>query len=143
MFFFLSFHLEYVQTFITRFLLLLLLSFFLLPPKVKKLNISAIYNAIIVIFSANLPMIFINKFCIKGIIQPPCRRTSRTSPRWSSTKKAQTTQKFKPDPKMVDILWHIFKKSAKQFKTSFFGKLLWKCSKIVLFWVQVSIIQTI
>ena len=51
---FLSFQIEDIETSITH--------FFLFPPKVEKLNISAIYEAIIVIFSVNLPMVFICKF---------------------------------------------------------------------------------
>ena len=39
----------------------------LLFPKVEKLNISAIYKAIIIIFSVKLPMVFI----VKIQIQPP------------------------------------------------------------------------
>ena len=39
---------------------------------VEKLNISAIYKSIILIFSVNLPVIFIYKFCRKeNLIQPP------------------------------------------------------------------------
>ena len=41
-------------------------------PKFKKLNISLIYEAIIVIFSVSLPMVNLNKFCKREIlIQPP------------------------------------------------------------------------
>ena len=40
--------------------------------KFKKINISLIYKAIIVIFSVSLPMVNIYKFCKKEIlIQPP------------------------------------------------------------------------
>ena len=46
---------NFLKTSITLFL-------FLLFPKLKKLNISVIYNTIILIFSVNLPMIFIYKF---------------------------------------------------------------------------------
>ena len=56
---------------------LLLLS----SSKLKKLNISTMYDAIIVIFSVNLPMVFIYKFC--NPFNPTTRRTSRTSSRRS------------------------------------------------------------
>ena len=41
-----------------------------------KLNISAIYESIILIFSVNLPLILIYKFCKKRISNPTIRRTS-------------------------------------------------------------------
>ena len=50
-------------------------SFFL--PKFKKLNISVIYNAIIQIFSVNLPLVFIYKFYQN--LNLATRRTSRTT----------------------------------------------------------------
>ena len=47
-------------------------SFFPLFPMLKKLNISLIYKAIVVIFSVDLTMINLYKFCKKEIlIQPP------------------------------------------------------------------------
>ena len=53
-------------------LLEVLVFFFFLFPKFKKLNISLIYEAIIVIFSVSLPMVNLNKFCKREIlIQPP------------------------------------------------------------------------
>ena len=67
---FLKFSIEDFETSITRFLLFFF--FFFFYPKVEKLNISANYKAIILIYSVNLPMIFIYKFCKKEIqIKPP------------------------------------------------------------------------
>ena len=56
---------------------LLTFFFFIFFPKLKKLNISAIYKANIFIFSVNLPMAFIYKLC-KYFVSTP-RRTLRTS----------------------------------------------------------------
>ena len=41
--------------------------FVFLFPKLNKLNISAIYEAIIIIFSVNLPLVFIYEFCKEEI----------------------------------------------------------------------------
>ena len=79
-------------------------------------NISAINEAIILIFAVNLPMAFIYKFCN---FNPTTRRTSRTSSRWSSTKKVRAKQNFIKDNiagRMILILWRIIKKSAKKLK---------------------------
>ena len=51
------------------------------------INISVIYKAI---FSVNVPMLFIYKFCKKFFFDPTTRRTLRTTPRWSSTKKGSS-----------------------------------------------------
>ena len=42
--------------------------FFFLFPKLKKLNISLIYEAIIVILSVSLLMVNLNKFCKREIL---------------------------------------------------------------------------
>ena len=49
---------------------LIFLVFFFFFPKLQKLNISAIYKTVILIFSVNLPMVFNYKF-YKIVIQPP------------------------------------------------------------------------
>ena len=87
------------------------------------LNISAIYEAIVEIFSVNHPMVFINKFYTK---KSTTRRTSRTSSRWSSTKKVLAKQNFIKDTGPENIV---------------FVKLLWKRSKLCLFWFVTSILN--
>ena len=92
--------------------LVFLFSFF---PKFKKLNISLIYWAIIVIFSVSLPMVNLNKFFLKRNFDTTTWRTSRTTSRWRSTKKVRATQNFIKDKMTgrVDILanfWNNCKK---------------------------------
>ena len=60
---YLSFQIEDFEPFLTHFLLLLSIFF----PKLKKLNISAIYKASILIFSVNLPMVWY----VSTMIHPP------------------------------------------------------------------------
>ena len=80
----------------------------------KKLNISAIYKAIILIFfSVNLPIIFIYKFFLKKIlIQPP------GEPRKQHLGEVRATKIFIKDEitGRVDILGRIFEKIAKKLK---------------------------
>ena len=78
--------------------------FFLSFSKFKKLNILfIIYNAIIIVFSVNLPMVNIYKF---WNFDPTTWRTSITIFRWRSTQKVRATQNFFKDKMTgrVDIL---------------------------------------
>ena len=79
--------------------------FLLLLSKLKKLNISAIYEA---------STSFVRN------CNPTPRRTSITSSRWNSTKNVRATQNFIKDKMVgkVDILCRIFDKSAKKLMKS-------------------------
>ena len=86
-----------METSITRFFLFFLFKF-------KKLNIYAIDKTIILIFSVNVARLHV---LLKEIF-----RTSRTTPRWSSTKQVRATHIFIKDG-MVDILRCIVWKKRK------------------------------
>ena len=90
---------------------------FLLFPKVAKLDISAIYEAIVVFLHWML-LWYLSTSFVKRNFNPTTRRTSRTSYSWSLTKKMRASQKF-INTKMtgrVDILMCILEKSAKRMK---------------------------
>ena len=84
-----SFQLENVETSITRFLSILLFSFF--PSKLKKLNIppfmknsSDFFQWIFLVL--NLFLVLIYKFCKKTNFNPTTRGTSWTTSSWVSTR---------------------------------------------------------
>ena len=93
---------------------------FFFSQSLKEVTTAAIYEVIIVIFSVNLPMVFINKFFFN-----PITRTSRTSSRRSSTKKVQATQNFIKN-KMKNLKW------SHRSKSKFYMILLFDSS--VFFW---------
>ena len=81
--------------------------FFVFFPKFKKLNISLIYKAIIIIFSVSLPMVNFN---------PTTLRTLRTTSRWRSTQKVWASQnsiKKQNDQKGQYTLAHFWEKLKK------------------------------
>ena len=80
------------------------------------LNISAFYKAILLIYAVKFPMVFIYKFC-KNFFNSTTRRASRTSSRWSLTKKVWSTQNFLKVnmTERIVILWRFFEKSSKKF----------------------------
>ena len=91
--------------------------FFFSFPKFKKLNISLIYKAIIVIL-VSLPMVNIYNFCKREIlIQPPGE--PREQHLGDVRHKKFELHKINIKDKMterVDILWRIFEKIAKKLK---------------------------
>ena len=89
-------------------------NFYLLPFVQKQDNV----HGIIVIFSVNLPMVSIYKFCKKRNFDPTTWRTLRTTSKWRSTQKIRATEHFIKDEitRRVDILWRISKKIAKKLK---------------------------